>query len=143
MNSPHRSLKTLLISPAFQLKLIGYFLGVFAITTVTLYSTIYLFFHNLRSKALSVGIPEGHVFYRFIENQKYDMDLLFLALSGINLFILLGIGFMVSHRIAGPLKKISAHLDSMDQEKPQLVLRENDFLKELVGPINNLKQKLK
>ena len=141
-NTKERSWTSTLINPAFQLKLLSYFIALFILTTVSLYSTTFLFFWNLKEKGLRVGIPEGHVYYQFLQNQKHDLDLLFIGLTLVNFLILITVGFIVSHRIAGPIHKIKAFLrDPMEHDKVQL--RENDFFKELAPLVNDLQDKIK
>ena len=142
MTVKERSWTSILINKAFQLKLMSYFLGLFIITTITLYSTTYLFFWNMKQKGLNVGIPEGHVYYKFLLNQKHDLDMLFVGLALLNLFLLIAVGFIVSHRIAGPVHKIKQFLaDPANHD--EVKLRESDFFKELGPLVNDLKKKIK
>jgi hypothetical protein len=138
-----RQLRNYLIEPDFQLKIIGYFGAVFAVTTVTLYLTVVLFFWRLNSKALGVGIPPGHVFFRFVNNERFDLALAFAGLALVNLIILIGVGFVVSHRVAGPIYKLKNYLRQMSEESPEFRLRKNDFFKDLEPIINDLKTRLK
>lgn len=143
MAKNQRNLKNFLLNPQFQLRLIGYFLGLFIVTTLSLYSTSFLFFWRLKEKALNVGIPKQHVFFTFLEGQKADLDLLFIALALLNLLILIGAGFIISHRIAGPLYKLKKHLTGMDQSSADFKLRKNDFFKELEPAVDELREKMK
>lgn len=136
MTIKERSWTNILINPHFQLKLLSYFVGLFILTTITLYSTTYLFFWNMRNKGLNVGIPDGHVFYQFLENQKHDLDLLFVGLAAFNFILLITVGFIISHRIAGPIHKLKQHLENPDLKDEPLSFRQNDFFKEL-GPLIN------
>lgn len=136
MNVKERSWTNILINRPFQLKLIGYFVLLFILTTISLYSTTFLFFWNLRNKGLNVGIPEGHAFYQFLLNQKHDLDMLFIGLAAFNFVLLLTVGFIVSHRIAGPIHKLKQHLQDPNLKNEPLQLRQTDFFKEL-GPIVN------
>ena len=79
MTVKERSWTNILINRSFQLKLMGYFVLLFIVTTISLYSTTFLFFWNMKNKGLNVGIPEGHVFYQFLLNQKHDLDMLFIG----------------------------------------------------------------
>lgn len=144
MGTYKRKLKNYLIEPEFQLKLISYFAGLFAFTTLSLYSTVFIFFWRLRQKALSVGIPEGHIFFQFIGNEKRDLDLTFGILAGINLLVLVGVGVVVSHRIGGPLHKLKGYLSNViSSEGPDFKLRKNDFLRDLEPVVNRLKARIK
>lgn len=139
----NRKLKNLILNPEFQFKLMSYFLGLFVLTTASLYSTSYLFFWRLNQKALNVGIPKGHVFFKFVENQKADLDTMFIILAVVNLILLLGTGFVVSHRIAGPIYKLKKHLHEFNSESPNFKLRDKDFFKELETIVDDLKDKIK
>lgn len=121
----------------------SYFVALFFLTTACLYSTTYLFFWNLKAKGLEVGIPEGHVFYQFLQNQKQDLDYLFVGLAGVNLLLLLGVGFLLSHRIAGPLHKMKNYLKDLGPASSDFKTRENDFLQDLNETVNTLKDKVK
>ncbi len=142
MNVKERSWTSILINPAFQLKLLSYFITLFILTTASLYSTTYLFFWNMKQKGLKVGIPDGHVYYQFLQNQKHDLDLLFIGLAVFNFLLLLTVGFIISHRIAGPIHKIKSVLGS-PEEHEKIQLRENDFFKELGPLVNEIKDKIK
>lgn len=142
MTVKERSWKNILINPAFQLKLLSYFVGLFILTTISLYSTTFLFFWNMKEKGLKVGIPEGHVYYQFLQNQKHDLDLLFIGLVAINFLILISVGFIISHRVAGPIHKVKSFLQDPDTHE-RLQMRESDFFKELAPLINEWKEKKK
>lgn len=138
-----RQVKNIIIDGKFQFKLLSYFVGLFFLTTICLYSTTFLFFWRLKSKALNVGIPENHVFFKFLENQKYDLDMLFIGLAILNFIILITVGFIISHRVAGPIYKLKKYLQSMNSESENFKLRSTDFFKELEPIMNEFKNKLK
>lgn len=138
-----RKPSNLLILPGFQFKLLGYFVALFLLTSASLYSASYLFFHRLNQKALSVGIPEGHVFFKFIANQKHDLDMLFIGLAIVNLILLIATVIVLSHRIAGPFLKLKKHLHSIHRESDNFKLRESDFFQDLEGTVDSLRDKLK
>ncbi len=140
MTTKERSLQSLLINPPFQLKLLGYFVGLFISTTASLYSTTFLFFWNLKEKGLAVGIPEGHVYYQFLDNQKHDLDTLFVGLALLNLIFLLAAGLLISHRIAGPIHRLKLYLKDPDPVGP-MKLREDDFFQELAPLAEEVKRK--
>lgn len=137
-----RQLKNLIILPKFQFKLMSYFVGLFLLTTVSLYSTTFLFFWRLKEKALNVGIPDNHIFFTFLNNQKQDLDALFIGLAVFNLLLLLGMGFLISHRIAGPIFKLKKQLSTISENSDEFKLRENVFFQELEPLVKNLKDKI-
>lgn len=135
--------KNYIINKEFQFRLISYFVALFGLTTLSLYGTSFLFFWRLKQKALTIGIPENHVFFMFLNNQKYDLDILFISLSLLNLVILIISGILISHRIAGPLFKLTKYLKNISKESEEFKLREKDFFKELEPIVNDVKGKLK
>lgn len=138
-----RQLKNLFINPNFQLRFMSYFVTLFFLTTISLYSTTFLFFWRIKEKALKVGIPEGHAFFRFLGTQKEDLDALFIGLAILNLLLLLGIGFIISHRIAGPIHKLKKQLEQIDNQPEEFKLRESDFFRELEPLVKELNEKRK
>jgi len=138
-----RQFKNLLINPKFQLKLMGYFVALFCLTTISLYSTTFLFFYRMKEKALNVGIPEGHIFFKFLGNQKHDLDTLFVGLAAVNFLLLIGVGFIISHRIAGPIFKLKKQLGPDSTDSEGFKLRQTDFFQELEPLVKALKDKTK
>lgn len=144
MANKKRNFRNILIEPAFQIKLLSYFIYLFFLLTLSLYSTIYLFFFRLKQKALNVGIPPEHVFFRFISNEKADMDLMFIGLALFHLLLLIGLGFVVSHRIAGPIFKLKRYLkEEIKSDAPQFRLRKKDFLRDFEPIVNALKDRIR
>jgi sensor histidine kinase YesM len=143
MKNKKRQWRNILIDPDFQLRLMSYFVGLFVITTLSLYSTTYLFFYKLVQKGMRVGIPAGHVFYKFLEEQKSELDWLFVGLALFNLVLLLGVGFIISHRIAGPIYKLKNYLSGMSSQSGPFSLRKKDFLKDLEPVVSSVREKIK
>lgn len=146
MNKPEaspRQFKNFLINPKFQFKFLTYFIVLFFITTVSLYSTTFLFFYRMKQKALNVGIPDGHVFFKFLSNQKHDLDTLFIGLAVFNFLLLISVGFVISHRIAGPIFKLKKQMGQATPELDEYKLRETDFFQELEPLVKELKEKIK
>jgi hypothetical protein len=146
MNKPEttpRQFKNLFINPKFQLKLLGYFVALFFLTTISLYSTTFLFFYRMKEKALNVGIPDGHIFFKFLGNQKHDLDALFVGLAAFNFLLLIGVGFIISHRIAGPIFKLKKQLGQSGSDSEDFKLRQTDFFQELEPLVKALKEKTK
>ena len=141
-NEPEpRKFKNMLINPRFQLKFLGWFVGLFLFITASLYSTTFLFYYRLKEKALNVGIPNGHIFFKFLGDQKQDLDQLFIGLCVVNFFIFIGVTFLISHRIAGPIFKLKKMLVADKPDSQDFKLRESDFFQELAPLIKTLKDK--
>ncbi len=139
----HRKVTGLVVDSKFQFKMLGYFAGLFCLSTLSSYVTTFLFYWNFKSKALKVGIPAEHAFFKFLNNQKEDMDLLFMGLTALNFMLLVVVGLIVSHRIAGPVNKVKNYIQTMDHESEHFKLRSNDFFQDLEPVVNEVKKKIK
>nr|MBA2405139.1 hypothetical protein [Bdellovibrionales bacterium] len=76
-------------------------------------------------------------------NQKHDLDALFIGLAAFNFFLLIGVGFIISHRIAGPIFKLKKQLSHLSEQSEDFKLRETDFFQELEPLVETLKAKIK
>lgn len=141
MTTKERSLSNLIIDKGFQFKFLGIFSGLFFITSLSLYSTTFLFYWNLKSKGIKVGIPEEHIFYTFLADQKSSLDLLFLGLALINFALLLTAVLVLTHRVAGPVQKIKFFLQNPEEAKEDFHLRDGDFFQELKPLVEKFESK--
>ena len=138
-----RALKNFLILPSFQVGFLGYFVFLFIISSLCFYSAIHLFFYNLRERALAIGVPKGHVFFLYIENQQYDLNQFLIYLVIANFVLLILVGLVISHRVAGPIYKLKQFLGQITSESEEFKLRNKDYFKELEPVVNELKRKIK
>ena len=98
----------------------------------------YLFW-SFSQKGKAIGLPDGHVFFQFLNSQRHFLFGLFIALSFITLAILTVSGLALSNRVAGPLQRIRAHLSKAraDGEWRPIQFRTEDDLQELAEEINS------
>lgn len=139
----NRKIKNILIEPALQLRLMSYFVALFALTIITLYLVNYYFFATLKGKAMAVGIPLEHVFFSYLNDQKSMLDRLFFFLAFLNFLFLFVVGFIVSHRVAGPYFKLKRHLKNLNADSPDLRLRNHDLLRDIEPIVNELRDRLR
>jgi hypothetical protein len=129
--------KKYLLNPKFQLKIMAYFLAFTLFNLVIYYVAIHLFFFRFETIATELGIPENHVFFRFLSEQKSVMNLIFLASSIFTISSLSLIGLMISHRIAGPIYSLCQYLKNFGVGSgEEFELREGDFFQELPQNVN-------
>jgi hypothetical protein len=74
-------------------------------------------------------------------DQKQDLDHLFIGLCVVNFLIFIGVTFLISHRIAGPIFKLKKMLAEDNPDSEDFKLRETDFFQELAPLIKTLKDK--
>jgi len=131
--------KVYLINPKFQLTISGYFLGLSLVNILIFYSCIYYFFYKFRAKGIALGIQKDHVFYHFLDDQKWAMDNLFLIVAIISIIVLLISGILISHRVAGPLYRFNQHLLQLSKGNSlsKVFFRKGDFFLELQDNFNH------
>ena len=66
-----------------------------------------LFFRNMEQEALSVGLTRDNPYFDFLQEQKSALTILYFTVSGLVFVLMMALGILYSHRIAGPLH----HLD--------------------------------
>ena len=134
--------KTFLINKPFQLSILGWFLLFAVLLTATYYSAVWYFFFNFKKEAVLAGIPPGHVFYTFLNEQKMAIDKIFLISSCIAAVLLIVGGILLSHKVAGPLHQLTEHLKNHDKENVTPVhFRKGDYFSEIQDAFNNFIKK--
>lgn len=137
--------KRYLINPSFQWKMIfyGIFSGVLILGVVHI--SLLLFFNNLFEMGKQAEIPQGHIYYTFLTEQKM---MLYFNFSMASIVILFGAALwwlFISHKIAGPLYQLTNYFENLilDKRIDELVFREKDFFQEIPTVINSYFDKRK
>jgi hypothetical protein len=134
--------KVILINKPFQYSILGWFSLLSALLIAIFYTTIWYFFHNLEKEAISVGLPPDHIFFTFINQQKSIMDNVFIFSSIIALFVILMGGLILSHKVAGPLYRLTKHLQGHDRSNiTPLKFRKGDYFPEIEESFNEFLKK--
>jgi sensor histidine kinase YesM len=137
--------KVYLINPKFQIRFILYFFGLLLINTVTYYSMVYISFEKFNQQGAEAGLPSGHIFYRFIEQQFSFFNVAFLSFTVLMFAIFLVTSLLISHKISGPLYRLRKNLDEMAEKKElfDIKFRDKDFFQEIPESFNNMAKKVK
>lgn len=132
--------KVLLINPAFQLRVLAFFGGISVVTILSFFAANRYFFSAFMNKGRALGLSSDHVFFQFIADQQHTMDIVTLAISISIMTFLFISGLILSHRVAGPLYKLTKHLNEIKDGKPAELIsfRKNDYFQELVTAINGV-----
>jgi methyl-accepting chemotaxis protein len=144
MSQPNRRARYL-INPRFQWRFIGFMATVSLLAISLLFVSNIWFFRNMEHEALSVGLTRDNPYFDFLKEQKSALSTLYFAVSGLVFVLMMGLGILYSHRIAGPLH----HLDSKMRriasgEAPSpLNFRRRDQFQELVESFNAMIVKLR
>lgn len=135
---PGNRRKVFLINPRLQYSFLGFSLLMSLVSIAVFYlATLYLFW-NFEQTGYSVGIPEGHIFFRFISDQRSLMNTILLIAAPVITLITCYIGIKLSHRVAGPIYNMTKHLEKLNKtgEIKEVKFRENDYFSELESEFN-------
>ena len=134
--------KVILINKPFQYSILAWFSFLSIILISIFYSTIWYFFNNLKKEALSVGLPPEHIFFTFINEQKAIMDNVFIVSSIVALIVILVGGLVLSHKVAGPLYRLTKHLQGHNRGNITPVkFRKGDYFPEIEEAFNEFLKK--
>jgi hypothetical protein len=133
------------IYPQFQSSLLLANILSNLIVFALIYSQIYSLFESLESTGHSINLPQGHIYFQFIEMQKSNIiwsTLMFVTLS-ILLTSILTLWF--SHRLAGPLVRLKKHLSETIQlgQYHELNFRKGDYFSDLPEILNEAIKRIK
>lgn len=136
--------RTYLINPRFQWRFIGFMATVSLVAIALLFVSNIVFFRDMERDALSVGLAADNPYFDFLTEQKADLSRLYFGVSALAFLLMMGLGILYSHRIAGPLHNLNTKMKRIaDGEDPTpLSFRRNDQFSELAESFNALVAKL-
>ena len=137
--------KIYLINPKFQLRFILFSVSVSLLGMSVFFASIKYFFWSFKQMGEEFGISKSHIFFRFIDDQNYKMNLLFLT-SAILVLAISSIGALfLSHRVAGPIHRMTSHLKATSENEliADVKFRKNDEFIELQDAFNEFAKKIK
>lgn len=146
MNKPIYSIRTnYIINPAFQYRFILYFIFIGLISLGIFYAANLFFFRKLMAEGFQLGLPATHVYFQLLNSQKTLMNQIFLITSVIFFFVISLIGVFISHRIAGPIYKMTKSLNQISNinDLNEIHFRKRDFFKELSEAFNRFSSRIK
>jgi len=106
----HSKRKKLLVNRHFQLSFIGVMAGSAFLVMITTYLANSYFFWKFGKLGMDLHLAADHAFFQFLKNQQILMSGIFLVNSLVVFTLLITLGLVFSHRIAGPLYKLQKHL---------------------------------
>ena len=137
--------RTYLINPRFQWRFIGFMATVSLLAISLLFVSNILFFRNMEHEALSVGLTRDNPYFDFLQEQKSALSTLYFAVSGVVFVLMMGLGILYSHRIAGPLYHLDRKMRRIagGEEPSPLQFRRRDQFLELTESFNAMVGKLR
>ena len=136
---------TYLINPRFQWRFIGFMATLSLLAISLLYVSNLLFFRNMEHEALSVGLTRDNPYFDFLQEQRSALSTLYFAVSGMVFVLMMGLGILYSHRIAGPLHHLEHKMRRIasGEDPSPLQFRRRDQFVELAESFNAMIAKLK
>ncbi len=130
--------KSFLINPNFQINVISKVVILALINNLIFFTAVRYFFKDLQATALKIGLPKNHIFFTFLESQYIDMLWLIFIASFISFCLIVVFGVLISHKIAGPLYRLSQDLISMSEGEGarEILFRKGDYFQELKQAVN-------
>jgi methyl-accepting chemotaxis protein len=137
--------RTYLINPRFQWRFIGFMATVSVLAISMLFVSNILFFQNMEHEALSVGLTRDNPYFDFLQEQKSTLSMLYFTVSGLVFALMMGLGILYSHRIAGPLYHLDRKMRRIagGEEPSPLQFRRRDQFRELTESFNAMVAKLR
>jgi methyl-accepting chemotaxis protein len=133
-----------IINPKFQYFMLGFALFQSLITSAVLFALNYHFFHKFKLMGQQANIPENHIYFQFLnEQQAYFGQAIFVVYAIIGVFLVTTVT-VLSHRVAGPLYRLTKHMKEISDGKKlgDVQFREHDFFPELAETFNRMSAKL-
>jgi methyl-accepting chemotaxis protein len=137
--------KAYLINPRFQWRFIGFMAAVSLLAIAVLFISNILFFRDMEQTARSVGLTPDNPYFDFLDEQKSTLYKLYFGVSGVAFVLMMGLGILYSHRIAGPLHNLNTKMQRIaGGEEPSAVkFRRNDQFRDLAESFNAMIAKLR
>lgn len=131
--------RNILINPKFQLSFLGYTVGISLLTIGFFYAADAYFFWKFSQLGQGLGLPSNHVFFQFLDEQKSTKNLYYGVASGVAVTVLSAWGLLLSHRVAGPLYRLSKHANLVANGKTRsdVRFRKGDFFQEVADAYNS------
>jgi methyl-accepting chemotaxis protein len=136
--------KTYLINPRFQWRFIGFMAAVSLLAIGVLFISNILFFRDMEAAARSVGLAPDNPYFDFLDEQKSALYRLFFGVSAVAFVLMMALGILYSHRIAGPLHNLNNKMQRIagGEEPSPVNFRRRDQFRELAESFNAMIGKL-
>ncbi len=136
-NSADRRIR-LFIEKDFQVSFLVYSVGIALVVAGIYFASNYYFIDKFVERGASLGLPAGHVYFKFIEEQKSMMTNIYAITTILSTAFILFFGLHLSNRVAGPIHKLREHLSALTAGKyrEKIQFRKKDYFSGLADDIN-------
>jgi signal transduction histidine kinase len=132
--------KIILINPRFQLAFMAYMVITAMVMIGIFYGANIYFINEFREMGQSIGLASDHVFFEFLDEQNSKLTLFFAVSAAVAFVMLCLASLFMSHRVAGPLYRLSGYMQDICEEKDvdEVKFRKRDFFPELAEGMNSV-----
>jgi hypothetical protein len=136
-NKGHKRLN-FLINKKFQLKFILYTLIPTVVCLSIFYVSLSIYFSKLIELGKNSGLEANHSYFILIADQQKLMNAMFISSSLFSFIFFIVWGVFISHKIAGPLYRLTRFFEETDAShfSERLAFRPNDLFQEIPLAIN-------
>jgi signal transduction histidine kinase len=108
------------------------------LSILSTYVANFIFFRKFFQRGLDLKLSSDHAFFQFLQEQQDVMNRILAVDSMLMFSIIVTLGLVFSHRIAGPLYKLHKHLleTSHKNKYSDVHFRKNDFFSEIADAYN-------
>ncbi len=132
--------RKILVDPAFQLTVTGYFAGIALIAITVVFWIVHLLFSDFMNLLrMNPGLLQPSSVAYLVSLQSRTLAL--LAVGSITVFSIVTIGgIVISFRVAGPIHRLRKHMRELTEGKKEsrVTIRKRDFFKGLADDYNAL-----
>ena len=127
------------INPKFQKKIVLYFLSFTIVSSLIFFFSSYFFISELLSLGRELGLKNDHIYFKFINQHGSNLYLINAVATFFIFCVQIGFGIFMSHKIAGPLYRLTNDLNSAESidDIKQIKARQGDFFQEVFEALNN------
>lgn len=143
-NNKSHNRKNFLINPRFQLNYIKHTVNLMLLVVVIFYAANLYHFWDFKKRGLEAGLPQDHIFFKFLQQQQSSMEIVFIVTAIIVAIFIIAYGVFLSHRVAGPLYRMNRYLEeNKGKDNPsELRFRKGDYFPELAENFNKYVKEL-
>lgn len=132
------------INPKLQISLIVFICLIFLINFIVVSCASYFGYEVFKDRLVELGLDTGAKLHFILENQLWMILSAIAFFSVVFLLVSLIITYIFSHRIAGPIYRLSEELENMikNRELKDITFRKDDYFQEIPEQFNKLKKVL-
>jgi hypothetical protein len=133
-----------LINPPFQWAMIRWAILISLVNSFISILAFAAFFRRLVIAGVQQSIPYNSPYFQALTQEKSRLILIFGLTTFLSVCMITGFGIFISHKIAGPIYRLSRYLKNTDPKKdlPDLHFRKDDFFKDLADDFNFFKSRI-